>query len=154
MELSIKYPGFENRNLSLRTAGFFAGAKVVIDNAEVKGKGNVFLVRNNDGKEIEIKLKGFLDPIPVLDIEGKKIRVVDPLKWYQYVWSGLPILMAFGGGAIGGGLGFMAFWINARLFRSEKGAVTQYALSGIVSVLSFTVFLIAATAISGALGSK
>ena len=68
-----------------------------------------YLIQRDDGSEAIAKLKyRFLDPVPNVVVDEAEIKVVEPLQWYQWLWAGLPILLVFGGGALGGALGFLA----------------------------------------------
>jgi hypothetical protein len=85
----------------------------------------------------------FLDPVPRLVIDGQKILLAKPLNFFQWVWSGIPILLMFIGGMIGGFIGATAFWINTRIFRSnEIGEVEKFVLTGAVTVIVTLVWFI------------
>ena len=91
--------------------------------------------------------------VPRLDVDGKQINVVEPLKWYAWVWSGLPILLIFIGGALGALAGIVAFGINTQIFRSSRNTGLKFVLTAVVSVLAVAVYLALAVLVSGALGS-
>jgi hypothetical protein len=100
--------------------------------------------------EVPAKFKGvLLDPVPQVVIDGQVIRVVEPLRWYQWIWAGLPILLIFGGGAIGGALGFLATSVNTRIFRSEMDGFAQYGLVAITSFGAVVVYFILAGILIG-----
>ena len=79
------------------------------------------MLQRDDGSEVTLKLKNvFFDPVPqIVANEDQVIKVTEPLKWYQWVWSGLPILLVFAGGAIGALFGIIASSISIRVFRSQ-----------------------------------
>ena len=54
--------------------------------------------------------------LPQLIVDGQTIHVAEPLKWYVWVWSGLPIMLIFIGGAIGALAGIIGFSINTNIF--------------------------------------
>ena len=146
MQYNIEAVGFEGRELFLEAAGMFAGPKFMIDGS-LAPKGNKrgeFLLTRNDGQEVVAKFGfNFLDTVPPILIDNKKINLIEPLKWYQWVWAGWPILLLFAGGAIGAILGIIATSINVRLFRSQIASVGQYlavaGVSGVAAALYFVV---------------
>jgi len=153
----VDYPidtrGFENRNFFLRPGSFFKGARLWIDGQEVpKGpKRGYYLLRRNDGQESLARFRGFLDPIPAIEIDGEVIRVVGPLKWYQWVWGAWPVILLFMGGALGGLLGGAAVAVNAHLFRAEMHPALKYFLTAAVSMAAVVLFIIIAGALQLAL---
>jgi len=38
--------------------------------------------------------------------DGQTITLVSPLRWYEYAWMSLPLLLVFAGGALGALFGF------------------------------------------------
>lgn len=149
MQYPVNTPGFENRQLLIETGGLWSGPKIWIDGGPApKGpKRGQFLLRRNDGTEVIAQLRNinFLDPIPQIVINGKPIRVVEALKWYHWVWSGLPLLLVLIGGALGGLFGGIAIVVNSRVFRSNQSIFAKYLLTGIVSIIAGAVFFGAAT---------
>jgi hypothetical protein len=147
MSYKVNLEGLEGHDIEVRT-NFWTGTKLFIDGqAAPKGKkrGEMILQRN-DGSQVVAAWKaqalGF--DVPQLAVDGKTIKIVEPLKWYQWVWSGLPILLIFGGGALGAIAGVIAFYINSQIFRSELNAALKYGLTFLVSVVVFVVYLIVA----------
>ena len=152
MDIPVEHPELKNHKLVVRPSGFFAQTKVMIDDKEVKGKRGRYIFRNNEGKEITMKLKGGLDPIPTLEIEGQTVRLVEPFKWYQYVWMGLPVLLIFHGGAIGGAIGATAFFVNANIFRQDKSTLMKYGLAAAVSLSAALAWLVMVVILQLAIG--
>ncbi len=56
------------------------------------------------------------------------------LKWYEYLWTALPIGLMAVGGAIGGACGGGAAAINIKLMQSQRSSALKYALTGLVSL--------------------
>ncbi len=67
-----------------------------------------------------------LDTIPQVRIDGETLRVVAPLRWYQKLWAGLPMLFVLIGGLIGGLVGFLAMSLNSRVFRTDLPPLLHY----------------------------
>jgi len=86
-----------------------------------------------------------LDPVPQVVIDGQTFPVTEPLKWYQWLWSGLPFVLAIIGGALGGLFGGIACAINGRVFRYNLNGLAKYLLTGLVSLGAVVAFIISAT---------
>lgn len=148
MDYPFEHPEFQSRRLALRTSGFFAAPRLVVDGAEVVGSKRKFSVHDDQGRPRELKLKAhFLDPIPKVVIDGTAIDLVRPLAWYEYTWMGLPILLVVSGGALGALFGMLAGYSSTRIFRSDRGPVAKYVVSGAISLGAVVGFLAIVTAI-------
>jgi hypothetical protein len=153
MNYELKLQGFEGQRIEVRSPGIFSGYKLLVNDEKVpKGpKRGQLLLRRNDGIEIIASLKPKilgLD-VPQLLIDGKTYNLVEPLLWYELMWSGLPIFLVFTGGALGGALGALAFSVNARVFRAPLNPIVKFATTTGVSFLAVMVFLIIALMIFG-----
>jgi hypothetical protein len=145
-------PGFEGRKIELRPAGAFTGVKLFVDGEQVKGKWGKFSLRRNDGTEAQAQLRSnIVDPIPQLVVDGKVYASVKPLAWYEMVWSGLPILLLFVGGALGAFCGLVAAYSNSRIFRTGMHPALKYLVTGAISVAALVIWLIAAVLVNLAL---
>lgn len=145
MAYIIPLEGFEGREIALHPAGFFSGPKLLVNgHAPEKGpRRNQYQLYRNDGKPVTLELRNaFADSIPKVLLDGKAIKVVEPLKWYQWLWSGLPLLMLVQGGALGGLCGAVALYTNARMFREDLRGWMKYLVTGLISVLSFLAYLL------------
>ncbi|MFZ2358493.1 MAG: hypothetical protein WA040_04045 [Anaerolineae bacterium] len=156
MNYPINIDGFEGQTLEMKPSGMFAGPHLLV-NGQPAAKGpkrGQMLLRRTDGSEAIATWKPqFMGlDVPRLDVDGKQINVVEPLKWYVWVWSGLPILLVFIGGALGVLAGIVAFGINTQIFRSSRSTGLKFVLTAIVSVLAVAVYLALAVLLSGVLG--
>lgn len=142
MEIAVEHEAFTDRGLVVRAGGLWKGPQLILDGEPVRRKRRVYKLRDNSGLEVEARFKTrFLDPIPQLEIDGRTIELARPLTWYEYTWMGLPVLLVFGGGALGAFFGIGAFYSSARIFRSERGPSAKYLLSGLISVCAVVLFL-------------
>ena len=96
--------GFEGQKIEVNTS-MWTGSKLLV-NGVPAAKGNkrgVMVLQRNDCKQVTATWKpqalGF--DVPQLVVDGKAITLAAPLKWYQWVWGGWPILLLFLGGALG-----------------------------------------------------
>ncbi len=143
MQHYVHAEGFEGRQLVVESAGFFAGPRLMLDGQPAsKGpKRGQLLLRRNDGVAVIAQLRGvFVDPIPQATVDGKKIKIAEPLPWYVWIWSGLPLVLLFMGGALGGGLGAVAMTINGRIFRADMHGALKFAITGAISLVATLVF--------------
>jgi len=151
MKYKANIEGFEGQNIEVNV-GFWSGPKLLV-NGEPAPKGdkrNEMLLQRNDVRQViatwKPQLLGF--DVPQLVVEGKVVSLVKPLKWYQWAWGGLPVLLAFAGGALGAITGLVAFSINAKVFRSELHDVLKYIVSGLYSITALIAYLFFATIVS------
>lgn len=148
MQYPVPVEGFDRKRLLVETPGFFSSARLMLDGQPApKGpKRGEYLLHRDDGTEVTAKLKNlFLDPIPQVVIDNQVTQIVEPLRWYQWLWAGLPILLIFSGGALGGALGFVAISFNTRIFRSDLDTATQYGFVALVSIGAALAYFITAT---------
>jgi hypothetical protein len=82
------------------------------------------------------------------------IELAKPLQWYEYAWIGVPMLLVFAGGALGGFVGAGSTVVNGRIFRSERSTAAKYALAAVTTVAAAAVFFVIAVAIQIAVGAK
>lgn len=143
MELTLNHEKLQGRMLTLQTASFFRGPRLLSGGMPMQGKRGTYTVRDNQGQEIMIKIKGnLLDPIPKVNIDGQELQLAPPLAWYEYVWMGLPIILVFAGGALGALFGISAVYASSRIFRSDRSAASKYLISGLFSVAAVVGFFI------------
>ncbi len=155
MQYFVPVDGFEENQIEIKPAGYLSNAKLLVNGQEApKGsKRGEYLLQRNDGVEVKAKFKNMLfDPIPQVVINDEQvIKVVEPLKWYQWLWASLPILLIFMGGALGAFFGIIATNISIRIYRSEMGAIAQYLLIGLISIATGVIVTILAVLVSSLL---
>ena len=96
MDIPVTLPGMEGQNLALRTAGAFAGPKLLVNGQPVVKQNGTYNLRSNMGSTMAVKLKArLLDPIPNLVVGGQMVQIAPALAWYQYLWMSIPILLVF-----------------------------------------------------------
>ena len=151
MNYPVNLPGFEGQNIEAQI-GFWTGPKLLV-NGEVAPKGEKrgqMLLQRNDGKQVVATWKPQvigLD-VPQLMIEGESHQLVEPLKWYQLVWGGWPIVLVFAGGMLGAFFGFIGFALNTKVFRSEMNDALKYIATAAVSALAVVAYFVLAIFVS------
>ena len=147
MSYTAKIEGFEQQNIEVEV-GFWSGPKLLVNGQPVENgpkRGEMILQRNDGRRVIATWKPQFLGlDVPQLVVDGKAVTFVEPLKWYQWVWGGWPLILLFRGGALGGLAGAAAIAINAKIFREDMSDVLKYAMSGLVSLAAVIFYFLAA----------
>jgi hypothetical protein len=154
MQYLVQAEGFEGRQLVVESAGWLAGPKLMLDGqlAPKGPKRGQLLLHRNDGVDVVAQLRNiFVDPIPQVVIDGKTIKLAEPLPWYAWVWSALPLMLLFLGGALGGLLGAVAMTINGRVFRADMNGPLKFIVTGAISLVAAIVYFALAVALTLAL---
>jgi hypothetical protein len=155
MRYNVKLEGFEGQNIEVDSS-FFSGVKLLVNGepAPQGKKRGEFVLQKNSGEQVTAAWKqqalGF--DIPQLIIDGKTINLVEPLKWYQWVWGGWPIGLVFAGGLIGAFFGVIAFALNAKVFRMDISGVMKYVLTALISFTALVIYFVIAVGIQLAIG--
>jgi hypothetical protein len=145
MDIPVNLPEFQTQRLSVAPAGLWRGPRLLLNGERVEGKKNIFSVRNDAGNDVEVRLKpAFPDPVPHLQVAGIPFELARPLLWHEYVWMGAPVVLVFGGGALGGLFGASALYVNARIFRSDRGVAAKYGLTALISATAVAAFVVIA----------
>lgn len=156
MEYTVDAPELGNRRVSVQTPGLFSAAKLLVDGQTVPRQGQSYFVSVEDGQPpVEIKLKNSaFDPVPIVQLSGRDIRLVPALRWYEYIWACAPLILIAIGGALGGMLGGAAAWTNLAIFRSSVSPALRYVYSALLSLTAVVLFLSAVTALQESLGRR
>lgn len=150
MSYTVNAEGFEGQKIEAKI-NFMTGPKLFVNGLPApRGlrRGEMVLQRN-DGRPVYARWKPQmlgLD-VPQLNVDGQTIDLAPPLKWYQWVWSALPILIVFFGGLIGAIAGVIAFSINTGIFRSTTNETIKYVITGVISILAVIVYLLVASVV-------
>lgn len=149
MDYPINLPGFERNQPVLRTSWYkgpaFIQGGVPAEKAKTRGS---FVLKKNDGNPVQARLVqrglGF-DPVPDVEIDGHRITLVPPLRWWQWLLSGLPLILVFAGGAAGGLIGAIATYANVAILRSGMPTPQRYlgvVITSLAAVLLFWAFVV------------
>ena len=145
MELGVSHPAFKTQRLAVETAGFFRGPRLLVNGTPAEKHKGRYSMPSDSGVTTPIELKyNFLDPIPKIKIGDELLELARSLTWYEYLWIGIPIVLVFTGGAIGGFVGALAAYTSARVFRSDRSTPMKYGLTALISVSAVIAFLVLA----------
>ncbi len=134
LDFNINLPGIESGRLLVR-AGYFRGPKVFLDDRKLKPlkkqffkKTKTYHINNDANVSFEIKIKKrFFDAVPVLFVNGEKTTLAKKLRWYEYIFIFIPLLL-FYFGYIGGFIGGAAAFTNSIIFRKIKKSALKYTM--------------------------
>ena len=96
MNIPIQHPGFEGRKLTLFTETQLRNAKIMIDGRALPLTNGCYLVRNNDGEQVIIRIKE-TSFFPEVFIDGEKIEIAWKLSQYEWLGGFIPLLVCLGG---------------------------------------------------------
>jgi len=92
-----------------------------------------------DGTESKVS------PLPTTQFKNKKAtlsELLSGLKWYEQIWAGLPMLLLFIGGGVGGLCGGIAFTFNVKIFKSRLAKPAKYMLAVLITLGAFFFYLV------------
>jgi hypothetical protein len=142
MKYTVHLEGFEDQHIEVEPPGFFSSSQMYVNgNTVVSMENGEYLLKRSDGPDVLVKVKqSFFYDAPSLQINGKTIHIIEPLAWYQYLLSSVPLVFlmwGFFGALIGIGL----ITMNVRIFHSKLSKPLQYlsvcAISFVVPVMFF-----------------
>ena len=70
------------------------------------------------------------------------------LQWYEQACCGLPLILLFVGGALGGACGGLGYGISTAVFKKAMPTPVKYVLSVLISAAAFGRYLGAAIALA------
>jgi uncharacterized Zn-binding protein involved in type VI secretion len=147
-EYPVDLPELPGRGVVVRPAGAFSPPQLLVDGMPVaRERGGRYPVPDGGGTVV-IRVKAVpFDTLPALDVNGRVVRLAPPLRWYEYVWAGLPFLLLLVGGALGGGIGGAAAYANVSIFRGARGAAAKYLLTGLISLGALVAYAVVGSAL-------
>lgn len=146
---------FGKRQVSLDVSGLNEPKILVNGSSAPQGKNkNQFLVKDDKGVEIlvELKANNFFDPVPSVIVNGSTVKVTNDLAWHEYLAIGLPLVLLFMGGAIGGGIGGGAVAINRVIMRSEMDPALRYLSTFGIGIVAVIMWFVIASPLRAAMG--
>ena len=141
MEYPVKIEGFEGHRLAVTSDEFISNSKLLMDGQPAPSgeKRGEFIVYKNNGSKVIAQLTsaylGF-DPVPRLTIDGKVFQIMPPLDRFEWVWSGIPLILFFTGGIAGTLFAILGFAYNVRIFRTQRSNLQKILLTAMITLLS------------------
>ena len=148
MEWRFALPGSPATSCRLEKSFWLGQIRLWCQGREIprsKEKGRPFMISTPTGGQSRIHVKGGgLDYLPRVEVDGHQVPLGRPLSTLEYLLGGLPLVLMFLGGAIGGASGAVGAMYNYRVLRADT-SITMKALGVAgVSVLSFLTYLVLA----------
>jgi hypothetical protein len=155
MKYSVQLEGFDGHEIAVYIPNVFSSPRLIFDGSQIRKEKQTrcMLLQRNDGTQAQVKWKQKalgLD-VPSLDVDGREIQVAPPLPWYIWIWSALPIILLFLGGALGGLIGAVGVVANISIFRSPLSMPLRLLATVGVTGLCFLVFFLFAVMLNAAL---
>lgn len=140
MSYPIHIQGFEGQTIEVVPPGILSGPQLLINGQPApRGpkRGEMILTRT-DGSQVSASWKPRYLGLdwPQLQVNGQLIDVVQPLKWYELVWSGMPIFLFFTLNVAGVILGAACFLVNLGIFRSRRMTLLRFVVTGVFSTIA------------------
>jgi hypothetical protein len=142
MDIELKESAFQGQNIVIRVHGILGGSQLLLNGAPAPLEKGFYTLTDNAGKTVKARLRRrFYDPVPVLELDGVKIKIAPSLKWYEYTWMAAPVVvLLFAGGALGAVFGAAALVASATVFRTKINGVLKYLSSLLFSVAGWACF--------------
>jgi hypothetical protein len=155
--LPFELPELPSCRLAVRTGGIFSDPVLLVDGKPVHAaKDGTFTVLSEDASPVTVALvtRG-LDIIPDVKVDGRTVVLAQPLRWFDYAWCLLPILLFLVAlpGALSGVLGAFVTYFNLRLFRTVRSPFAHYFLVAFVSVAVLAVYFWGSVIVLNAISS-
>ncbi len=139
MKVPIDYPGFEGRGLVLCLENYFREAKIMVDGRSLPRINDCYLVRNNQGEQVIIRIQenGFY-PDVYIDAEKFDLKV----SWNKCDWLGcfLPLVLCISG-PLWSLIGIIFCFLSMAVYRSNLHPRTRLALYYLITLLPFCIFV-------------
>jgi hypothetical protein len=146
-EYAVQLEGIAGR-VSVVPGSFLKGATLRVEGTAAAKKRGRYLLTRLDGSTVEAKLVGHLTRIvPDVEIDGKRYRVGPAIPTWLVILSALPFGLVGIGGALGGGIGGLAWVVNQQIARSSLSAVAKPAAMIGVTLAAFASYLVLAGAL-------
>lgn len=144
IEAKIDAPEFDGHEFKMRFH-FWSGPRLYLDdNIQKPVRRSLFSytrfykIKDENGRDIDVTIKSkILDPTPVIKIEGRSYPITYDLRWYEFIWLGLPLLLFLLGGLLGIIIGAVTIFINSRYFQSRRRPLEKYSLTGLIMIVGF-----------------
>jgi hypothetical protein len=141
MQIPIVLPGLEGHTLALLPGGLLRNPCLLFDGSHLSAPDGQYVLEPTTGEKITLRLQNrFLDPVPAVLVDGRPLAVHPPLRWYQYLWLLLPLLLIVPGGVYGAVPAVMAVVVNARLWRTSLDLFLRFLYSSMVLLAAYLVY--------------
>ncbi len=155
MNYPLKIDGFENQDIQYIQNGINASAQILVNGEPpiASENGLRWLLTRDDGKTVQafFHKRSIFSNGQALEVDGKAYwpEGITQMKWYQYLWCSIPLVLLFIGGAVGGIFGAIGMFANTRIFyNNELQPTLKYVLTLGISIGVLVLYFVVALAIS------
>ena len=155
MTYPLKIDGFENQDIQYISNGINASAQILVNGEPpiASKNGERWLLTRDDGETVQafFHRRNIFSNAQALEVDGKAYwpEGISRMEWYQYLWCGIPLVLLFIGGAIGGIFGAIGMFANTRIFyKDEMQPTLKYILTLGISIGVIVLYFVVALIIS------
>ena len=149
MEWRFALPGSSTASCRLEKSMWLGQLRLWYQGREIprsNEKGKPFLIPGvASGTSVRVHVKGGGLDLPAIEVDGVQVMLGRPLSMLEYAIGGIPLVLVFVGGAIGGASGAVGAMFNYRLLREAESNSTKVLGVLAVSGLSFLAYAILAS---------
>jgi hypothetical protein len=149
MEWRFALPGSATASCRLEKSMWLGQLRLWYQGREIprsKEQGKPFLIPNAaTGKPMRVQIKGGGLDLPSIDVDGVQVLLGRPLSTLEYVIGGIPLVLVFVGGAIGGASGAVGAMFNYRILRESSSIASKVLGVVVVSGLSLLAYVVLAS---------
>lgn len=151
MDFHVQHESVADGDLVIRQT-LLSGPKLIFRNRPVPREKGCYTVPGRNGRPVTVRIPSpFFFLVPKIEINGQPFLVAQPLKWYEYTWTLLPLVLIVPGGAIGGALGAAAAVINLAVSRGRQPAIVKFSITTAVTAAAVGFWTAAAVLIRGSI---
>jgi uncharacterized Zn-binding protein involved in type VI secretion len=150
MDHRVTHPRFNAKKLVVRSGD--GAPSVTIDGRPVSPTGGAFIVRDDTDQAAQVEVGAGMNGEPFVKVDGQVADLQGEIPWYGWVLAGIPFLLVFVGGLIGGLCGGGGASLIMVLFRSKLSTVVKIAGSLAIMTASFVLWLTLVVALQLAVG--
>jgi hypothetical protein len=95
----IQPEGYASHIPEVQSGGLLAGPKLLVNGQPAPSKPGLprgqYELRRDDGREVTTSWRPQMLGLdtPQLVLDGKTLALVEPLKWFQWLWSAWPVAL-------------------------------------------------------------
>jgi len=139
MKISIKYPGFEGRELVLYTENRYRGSKILLDGRALVSTNDCYLARNNNGDQVIIRVKE-KPYVADIFIDGEKFEIKWDLNKSDVLACFFPMVLCISG-PLWTLVGIAISGLSVGIYRSQLSPRIKLTLFWVTTGIPLAAFL-------------
>ncbi|MBC8102725.1 MAG: hypothetical protein H7Z41_09080, partial [Cytophagales bacterium] len=142
--IPFELPELPSCRLAIQTGGIFSDPTLLVDGRPLSAaKDGTFTILGEDASPVSVRLIGRgLDIVPDVRVGDRTVTLLPPLRWFDYAWCLLPVLLLLAGfrGPLSGAAGAFVTYLNLRLFRTIPSPFLHYAVTAVVTLAGLAAY--------------